>query len=171
MYHSGQPPITMISEGTTAPGFRLPGTDGEVVEEYRLSDHTDDGPVVLTFYLFDFHPECTDALCAIRDAEWLTLTEGVDVLGIGTDGVYSHRAFATEQDLEYPLLSDSDGSVSEQYGVLHDEIDGHRRVAKRAAFVVDTEQTIRYAWSSDDPQARPDIEAVAEAATRAAPTG
>lgn len=159
----------MLSEGARAPDFRLPGTDGEAIEEYRLDDYTDDSIVVLTFYLFDFHPECIDALCSVRDAEWLTLADGVEVLGIGTDRVFSHRAFADEHGFQFPLLSDSDGDVSEQYGVLHDEINGHRRVSKRAAFVIDGTRTVQYAWSSDDPRARPDLAEVAEAANAATP--
>lgn len=158
----------MLSEGEKAPDFQLPGTDGEAIESYRLDDYAEEGAVVLTFYLFDFHPECTDALCSVRDAEWLTLEDDVTVLGIGTDRVYSHRAFASKQAFQFPLLSDSDGEVSEQFGVLHSEINGHRRVSKRSAFVVDSSRTVRYAWSSDDPQARPDLETVAHAATAAA---
>lgn len=126
-----------------------------MVKSCQLSDYTDEGTVVLTFYLFDFHPECIDALCSVHDAEWLTFTDDVTVLGVGID-----------QQFQFPLLSDSDGEVSEQYGVLHDEINGHKRVLKRAAFVVDSFLTVRYAWSSDDPKAKPDFSEVAAAAER-----
>jgi peroxiredoxin len=69
------------------------------------------------------------------------------VFCISTDRSFSHRAFAETEELAFALLSDSDGSVAESY----EEFNGHKRIAKRSVFVVDTDGTIRYAWSTDDP--------------------
>jgi peroxiredoxin len=153
----------MLSEGTTAPDFELPGssTDGdEKIGSYRLSTLLADGPVLLNFYLFDFHPACTTTLCDLHDIEWFTLDTDISVLGVSTDRTFSHRAFAEDQGLGFPLLSDSDGSVAEDYGVLYDEYQGHKRIAKRSVFVVDTDRTVRYAWVADDPANGPDWDAV-----------
>jgi len=152
----------MISEGETAPDFELLGTDGEEIDTYRLENHLDDGPVVVTFYLFDFHPECRGALCSVRDAGWLSFTDGVEVLGISTDKVFSHRAFAEEIGIQFPLLSDGDGEVSESFGVLQEEFRGHKSIAQRSAFVIDESRTVRYAWSSGDPSEHPDLTEIAE---------
>ncbi|MFC7115801.1 redoxin domain-containing protein [Natronoarchaeum sp. GCM10025703] len=65
-------------------------------------------------------------MCTLRDSEALSLVENTVVLGISTDSVYCHREFADEQRIDFPLLSDSDGSVAEAYGVLADEFDDHR---------------------------------------------
>jgi len=70
------------------------------------------------------------------------------VFGISTDRSFSHRAFADTEDLAFALLSDSDGSVAESYDVFYEEFNGHKRIAKQSVFVVDTEGTIRYAWST-----------------------
>jgi len=157
----------MLSEGTTASDFEIPGVhaDGgdEAIGTYRLSDRLDDGPVLLNFYLFDFHPECTTHLCDLHDIGWFTFDTDVSVLGISTDRTFSHRAFAEDQDLGFPLLSDSDGAVAESYGVLYDEFRGHKRIAKRSVFVVDTDRRIRYAWAADDPANHPDWDAVRDA--------
>ncbi|MDY6819285.1 MAG: redoxin domain-containing protein [Halobacteriales archaeon] len=157
----------MIETGSPAPDFELPGTDARTEESgitrYRLSDYLDDGPVILTFYLFDFNPKCTNHMCSLRDLEWFNFLENTTIFAISTDRVFSHQAFAEDQQLDFTLLSDSDGSVSEAYDVLYDEFNHHKRVAKRSVFVIDESGTIQYAWATDDPEEMPDWSAVHEA--------
>jgi len=63
----------------------------------------------------------------------------VQVFGISLDDVASQAAFAKKQELEYPLLSDTDGSVAAKYGVL---MKG-RPYARRVTFVIDSKGVIR----------------------------
>jgi peroxiredoxin len=114
----------------------------------------------VSFYLFDFHPACTDHMCALHDLAWMDLEDDVTVFGISTDKSFSHRAFADSENLEFRLLSDSDGTVAEEYDVLYDEFKNHKRVSKRSVFVVDTDQTVRYAWATEDPRTLPDWDPV-----------
>jgi peroxiredoxin len=137
------------SIGETAPRFSLPGTDGTEIREYQLSEHVSEGIVVLVFYPFDFSPVCTRELCAFRDAEFLRLTEGVDVLGISTDSAYAHRQFSSEHNLDFPLLSDNGGSVSRRYGVLKAQWKKHRRVSQRAVIAIDEDRTVQYRWANE----------------------
>jgi peroxiredoxin len=155
----------MLDEGATAPAFSLPGAtaDGDAVRAYDLDDALDDGPVVLNFYVFDFHPSCLEHLCALHELAWFDLDPDVTTFGISTDRSFSHRAFAESEDLGATLLSDSDGSVAEAYDVIYDEFEGHKRIAKRSVFVIDADRTIRYAWSTDDPSVQPDWSAVRDA--------
>lgn len=155
----------MVTVGDTAPSFELPGTGdvGGDVPTYRLDDALGEGPIVLAFYAFDFHPGCTEQLCSIRDLSWFDINPDVSVFGISTDRVFSHRAFAEQHDIEFPLLSDSDGRVAEAYGVLRDELLGHRHVAKRALFLLDTDGTVQYRWVGDDPEAVPSLTPLYEA--------
>lgn len=148
----------MIQEGTAAPTFRLPGTDdaSDDFQEYSLDDALASGPVLLNFYLFDFNPKCTDHVCSLHDVAWFELDDRLTVFGISTDRTFSHAAFATQEGLRFPLLSDSDGDVAERYDVLYEEFQGHKRIAKRSVFLVDTDGVVRYAWSSDDPSDQPD---------------
>lgn len=155
--------VTIPGVGDPAPEFTLPGTAGEGVTEFGLTDQLADGPVVLAFYAFDFHPSCTEEMCDLRDLEWFGLDERVTAFGVSTDRAFSHGAFAAEYGLDFPLLSDSDGAVSEAYGVLYDEVNGHRRVSKRAVFVVDTDRVIRYRWVADSLPQQPDWLAVQSA--------
>ncbi|MDH5020290.1 redoxin domain-containing protein [Halobacterium rubrum] len=150
----------MLSEGSEAPDFQLPGTTtdptDDAVRRHRLVDALEDGPVVLSFYLFDFHPACTDHMCSLHDLAWVDLEEDVTVFGVSTDKSFSHGAFAEREGLAFTLLSDSDGTVAETYDVLYDEFRDHKRVSKRSVFVIDTDRTVRYAWATDDPSEQPD---------------
>lgn len=148
----------MLSTDTEAPDFTLPGTgaDGPEPSEYNLSAALEDGPVVVSFYLFDFHPACTEHMCDLHDLAWFDLADDVTVFGISTDRTFSHQAFAEAEGLEVRLLSDSDGTVAENYDALYDEFQGHKRIAKRSVYVVDTDRTIAYAWQTEDPQEQPD---------------
>jgi peroxiredoxin len=154
----------MLGDGTEAPDFELPGTndgtDDDSVSRYRLADALEDGPVVLNFYLFDFHPACTEHMCSLHDLAWVDMADDVTVFGVSTDKSFSHQAFADTENLDVTLLSDSDASVAEQYDVLYDEFNAHKRVPKRSVFVVDTDQKIRYAWTAEDPQVMPDWDSV-----------
>jgi peroxiredoxin len=158
----------MLEPGTSAPNFVLPGVSAgadSAIEQYDLSDALADGPVIVNFYLFDFHPECTEQLCDLSNLSWFDINEDVTVFAISTDRSFSHRAFADAENLDFPLLSDSDGSVAEAFDVLYDEFQNHRRIAKRSVFVIDTDGIIQYAWSADEPTTQPDWSSVAEALT------
>jgi peroxiredoxin len=154
----------MLRVGQDAPDFRLPGSAAGTVDTHGLSEYTDRGwSVVLVFYPFDFHPACTDQWCSLRDADWLTLLEDVVVLGVGSDAVYAHREYADAHNIQFPLLSDTDGRVSRAYDVLAEEFENHRDVPGRATYVIDPDRVVRFAWSATSPDEQPDLDALREA--------
>lgn len=154
----------MIREGAAAPDFELPGTAGGTDRRFSLDATASDGnATLLLFYPFDFSPVCRTELCALRDAKWFDLTENLNVWAVSGDSVYSHRAFADQFDLAFPLLSDSNAAVASAYDVRYDEWEGHRDVPKRAVFVVDSDRTIAYAWSTEDATEKPEFAPVKEA--------
>ncbi|MFC7074085.1 redoxin domain-containing protein [Halovenus rubra] len=155
----------MLSTGSAAPNFTLPGTspDSDQPTEYTLSAALETGPVVLNFYLFDFHPACTEHMCDLHELAWFDLNDDVTVFGISTDRTFSHQAFAESEELDIRLLSDSDGTVAEAYDALYDEFKGHKRIAKRSVYVVDTAGNIAYAWQTESPQEQPDWSEVRDA--------
>jgi peroxiredoxin len=156
----------MLHLGQTAPDFHLPGTAGDDVDSHTLSEYTDSGwSVVVVFYPFDFHPACITQWCALRDADWLTLLDDTVVLGVGGDSAYAHQRFARAYNIDFPLLSDSDGRVAQAYGVLEAEFEGHHDVPGMALFVVDSGRRIQFAWRGESADAAPDFDA-AEKATQ-----
>jgi len=138
----------MVEQGQTGPDFSLEGTHGDEIREFTLSEFADGRPTVLVFYIYDFSPVCTDQLCEINDMELLTLNDDAAVLGISTDGPYSHRRFIAENDLTYPLLTDDDMAVYEQYGMVEHTPDGKRK-PKRGVVLLDADRTVRYRWQAE----------------------
>ena len=62
------------------------------------------------------------------------------MLAISLDDVAAQKAFAEAQKLDYPVLSDPDGSAAGKYQVL--TVGG--KYASRVTFVVDPEGLIRH---------------------------
>jgi peroxiredoxin len=154
----------MLRVGQTAPDFALPGAAAGRFDTHGLTEYTDRGwTVVLVFYPFDFHPACTDQWCSFRDAEWLTVLEDVVVLGVSTDGVYSHGEYSLRHDIGFTLLSDTDGRVARAYGVLDESFEGHRNVPRRATFAVDPDRVVQFAWAAEGPDDQPDMESLRRA--------
>jgi peroxiredoxin len=148
----------MFREGNHAPNFELPGTADGQVDTYSLGEAVNaEKAVLLLFYPFDFSPVCTNELCAIRDAEWFQFTPGLEVWGVSGDSTYAHDAFVAEYGLNFPLLSDYHATVAADYDVHYDEFENHTGVPKRAVFLIDPDQTVRYAWATDDAYEKPDF--------------
>jgi peroxiredoxin Q/BCP len=114
-----------------APTFELAGSDGKIhrLEQYR--DHW----VVLYFYPKDNTPGCTLESCQFRDAFNQILRLNGVILGINTDSVQSHKIFGKKYQLPFPLLSDADGKISQQYGCLFKL--GPIKFCKRQSFIID----------------------------------
>lgn len=83
---------------------------------------------------------------------------GAEPLAIAVTATFSQMAFGEALSVDFPLLSDWDGSVSGEYGVQYEVWKGHQRVAKRSVFVVDENNRIRYRWVTDDALLVPDLE-------------
>ena len=99
--------------GARAPDFTLPAQSGETV---RLGDFFGK-PVVLYFYPKDDTLGCTREVCAFKDDLEQFGNLDAEVIGISSDSVESHKAFAEKHDLPLALLSDEGGKVRKLYGV------------------------------------------------------
>jgi len=136
----------MLEVGDTAPDFELPGVNQEEADTYRLSEFTDAGSwVVLTFYAFDFDPICTEGMCSLRDTELFGFEDDLVLLGVSGDGIYAHREFADQHDINYSLLADTSKEVAEAYDVVREDYEGMERVHQRALYLIDDERTVRFA--------------------------
>ncbi len=149
-----------VEEGDKAPDFTLPNEDNRPV---RLSEELGDGPVVLSFYLFDFTQVCTKQACEFRDSSGVLQEYGAKVFGISSDSPFSHREFKKVNRLNFPLLSDWGHIVSRAYGVHYEEIFGLPGAPMRSVFVLDNAGVVRYRWVTEDPELPPDTAEVIEA--------
>lgn len=139
----------MIEAGDKAEDFTLEGTAGEEIQEYTLSEVAGDKPVLLVFYVHDFSPVCTEQMCEVNDAEFLTFNDDAAILGISSDGPYSHREFIAQNNISYPLLTDHDKTVYEQFGLLEEAPSGKRQM-KRGLVLLDGSLTVQYRWEAND---------------------
>lgn len=124
----------MIHIGDAAPDFELAADDGS---RFRLSAQRGKR-VLLVFYPGDNTPVCTAQLCEYRDGFDDYRELGVDVVGISSDSVESHREFKRKRLLPFTLLSDPGLEAAKRYGAAG------LLGMKRAVFLVDEQGVIRY---------------------------
>lgn len=151
----------MVQSGETAPSFSLPAVRDGSIETVSLDSLLGGEVLVIAFYPGDFNPACTDGETGLDGLDLLTMQKDVRVIAVSGDSVYSHRAFADRYGLHMPLLSDTDGSVAQRYGVAAEGSAGY--LTQRAAFVVDHEGTVQFAWRSEEPSAVVPLDRVREA--------
>lgn len=120
---------TRLSVGMKAPNFILKDYSGK---SYRLSSYFGKSVVVIYFYPKAGTSGCTKQACGIRDDIKLFKEKNITVLGISIDSKKELRKFVQENNLNFPLLSDQNKTVTTKFGVLRD--DGK---AKRVTFIVD----------------------------------
>lgn len=126
----------MIREGDRAPEFTLPNEKGE---ELSLASFRGKRAVVLFFYPKDFTAVCTQEACQFRDEITDFRSVDAEVIGVSTDSVRSHAAFAKKLGLPYRILSDPKDSVRKLYGVGRDLL----VLRGRVTFVIDREGVVR----------------------------
>ena len=107
----------MLEVGMTAPQFTLPDKNGKLVS---LSDFLGK-KVILYFYPKDNTPGCTRQACAFALKNKEIENKNAVVIGVSKDSVNSHLNFATKHNLPFVLLSDSDLSVIQAYGVWQEK--------------------------------------------------
>ena len=130
--------------GDPAPDFTLRDQFGQDV---TLSSYRGSKAVALLFYPYAFSGVCTGEMTQVRDRLAEFMTFDTEVLAISCDPMFSLRAFADADGLNFPLLSDfwPHGEVSRAYGVFH-EAGGN---ATRGTFLIDTDGVIR--WTLHNP--------------------
>jgi peroxiredoxin Q/BCP len=86
-------------------------------------------------------PGCTKEACHFRDLAGEFTAVGAQRVGISADPVAKQAKFADQQGFDYPLLSDTDGTVATQFGVKRGLL-GKLMPVKRTTFVIDTDRTV-----------------------------
>ena len=74
-------------------------------------------PLVIYFYPKDNTPGCTAEACSLRDGYGELLAAGYQVVGVSVDSAESHRKFIAKNNLPFPLISDTDHRLVEEFGV------------------------------------------------------
>lgn len=141
--------------GSKAPDFTLMNEGRQPV---TLSQHIGSGNIVLAFFPAAFSGTCTKEMCTFRDS--LTQLEGLGakVFGISVDTFFTLKAWADQQKLGFPLLSDFNKEAIKLYDVVNPDMIGLKNIAKRAVIVIDKKGIIRYREVVEDARNEPDYE-------------
>ncbi len=125
-----------------------------------LSAALQNGPVVLAFFPAAFSSVCTNEMCTFRDSIAALNAAKGQVFGVSTDTFFALKAWADQQRLNFPLLSDYNKDVIEQYDVVNPDMIGLKNIAKRAVFVIGPDGVIRHKQVLDDARNEPDYDKV-----------
>ena len=147
----------MLQVGDKAPDFSLRASDKSLV---TLKDQRGKN-VVLLFFPFAFTGVCTKEMCMMRDSIGEYEKLDAQLLAISVDSLYSLAKWKEEQGFNFPMLSDFNKTTSKKYDALYKEFAfGLKGVAKRSAFVIDKNGTVRYAEVLENAGEVPNFDAV-----------
>lgn len=112
----------MLKVGDKAPDFL--GIDEEG-NELHLTQY-EGRKLVIYFYPKDSTPGCTAEACSLRDGMSELVAEGYAVIGVSADSATSHKRFKSKQELNFPLIADTERKLIEAFGVC-----GQKKMAGR----------------------------------------
>ncbi len=127
---------SIIEAGVKAPDFTAATLSGG---KFTLGDFLEKKNVVLLFYPRDFSAGCSRELCMFRDGYAGLAKHDAVVFGISFDPRSSHEQFASSLSVPFDLISDSDKSISTQYGADWPLLP----FPKRISVVIDKEGIVR----------------------------
>jgi peroxiredoxin 2/4 len=132
--------------GKMAPNFSTIGVYKKTLGKIRLSDYRGKKYVILIFYPANFTSVASTELIRLSDRIEDFQKLSTQILGISIDSPFSHlhyllstRSQGGVGDLNYPLISDLNHSISQNYNQLNE--DG---LVLPSLFIIDKEGIIQY---------------------------
>lgn len=158
----------VIKVGDKAPVFKAKADDGST---WDMNKYLGKNYIVVYFYPAAMTGGCTKQACSYRDHRDDLLAAGVEVVGISGDNVEGLKLFKQAENLNFTLLSDTDGTIAKAFGVPLSEGGSIKRTvagaehelvrgvtAKRWTFVIGKDKKIIY--KNDAVNAEKDTEEV-----------
>lgn len=144
--------------GQPAPELGIHDFDRQI---RNLSDHRGQ-TVVLAFFPGAFTGVCTTEMCTFRDRADAFNSLNAQVYGISVDSPFAQKAWAEQNSLNFPLLSDFNRAAVNSYGVALPNLAGMEgyTASQRAVFIIDGAGIIRYKWIGETPLNEPDYDEV-----------
>ncbi|MCW8898906.1 MAG: thioredoxin-dependent thiol peroxidase [Flavobacteriales bacterium] len=132
--------MTHLKIGDKAPELNIKDQDGKL---HTLANYKGK-KIILYFYPKDATPGCTAQACNLRDNHESLKKAGYKIIGVSADSENSHLKFIEKQNLNFPLLADTDKELIKRYGVWGEKkfmgktYDG----IHRTTFIIDGNGTI-----------------------------
>jgi alkyl hydroperoxide reductase subunit AhpC len=132
-----------IQLGQIAPDFDQDSNTGRI----KFHDWLGDSWGILFSHPKDFTPVCTTELAEVSRLKPEWDKRNVKPIGLSVDSTANHAGWEKDieetqgQSLNFPVIADSDRSVSDKYGMVHPEADPS--VTVRSVFVIDPNKKVR----------------------------
>ncbi len=129
--------------GQSVPDFTQQSTQGDVNFHEWIGDQW----CVLFSHPADFTPVCTTELGEVARLKPEWEKRNVKVMALSVDPVDDHQKWINDieetqnADIWYPILADSDKSVSNLYGMIHP--DAAANITVRSVYVIDPNKKLR----------------------------
>jgi len=153
---SGTPALCAAKVQKPAPTFKAKAVVDGDFKDVSLVDYLGKY-VVLFFYPLDFTFVCPTEVIAFSDAIQQFKDLDCEVLGVSVDSHFAHKQFIDTPrkqgglgGLNFPLISDLNKKISEDYGVLIEEVG----ISLRGLFIIGPDGTLRQATVNDLPVGR-----------------
>ena len=148
-----------LKVGDEAPAFDALAVGGEYGggQQVALGDFQG-SPVVLYFYPKDDTPGCTVQACGLRDS-WNSVRNQAKIFGVSIDSALSHRKFIDKYNLPFPILSDPEKKIVNNYGVwVQKSMYGKKYMGtERSTFVIDKKGQIAAIFRKVKPEEHVDL--------------
>jgi len=130
-----------IGVGDNAPDFELPANGGSRSGLKELQGKL----VVLYFNTKDMTPGCTTEAQKFRDLKPAFDEANAVMIGVSKDSVKRHDDFKTKCNLNFTLVSNTDGSLCKDYGIwVKKKLYCRENMGKeRATFLIDAKGVIQ----------------------------
>jgi peroxiredoxin Q/BCP len=121
--------------------------DGEP-KKIKLSELYKEKNLILYFYPKDNTPGCTTEAQCFRDNSAALKKAGLRVVGCSRDNEKAHKKFIADHDLNFPLLYDDTGKITEAFGVWAEKsMYGKKYMGiLRSTFVINTSGKITHVF-------------------------
>ena len=155
-----------VEVGQAAPDFAL----YDMERQQRTLSEFKGKSVVLAFFPGAFTGGCTTEMCTFRDQLDQYEALNYQVIGITVDPPFAQKAWADQNNVTFPFLSDFNRQVVNQYDVALPNLAGLEGyvAASRAIFVIDKDGIVQYKWVGPNPGVQPDYDEVRNAAAQLA---
>lgn len=136
--------MTAVTLQQTVPDFELPATGDKTI---RLSELRGKN-VLIYFYPKDNTPGCTLEGQNFRDHIEIFNTHNTLILGVSKDSLRVHKNFKEKQQFPFDLLSDTEATVCDLFGVIQLKKNYGREYMGivRSTFLIDTEGKLIHEW-------------------------
>ncbi len=127
--------------GQPAPEFKAQAYVNGEFKDVALKDYRGKW-VCLFFYPLDFTFVCPTEIRGFAELEKKFQESGCAIIGASTDSVFSHKAWFAQDlpEVKFPVIADTNHSVSRNYGVLIEETG----IALRGTFLIDPQGVLQH---------------------------